>query len=98
MRNYSKQWCSESNPHAKDKIMFNMFNLFNKKKTVVVNLASNVKLTVVPAVAGGARATLEEMGDIFTRREQAYFATLEELTNSLQLSDNVIIGKLSKAF
>ena len=74
-----------------------LFNLFNKKTVVTVNLDANVTLKVEP-VTGGVNATLTEMGDIFIRRESAFFASLEDLTRSLRLSDNRIIGKLSKAF
>ena len=99
MRNYSKQWCSESNPHTKEKYMISIFNkIFGKKKTVSVKLAPNVSLTLTPATAGGCHATLTETIDIFFRRESCYFSTLEELTKSLRLTDNVIIKKLSKAF
>ena len=78
--------------------MFNTIrNLFGKKE-VSVNLDANVKLTVAPAAGGGARATLEEMGDIFTRTERCYFGTVEELIMSLKLTDEKIIKKLSKAF
>ena len=99
MRNYSKQWCSESNPHAKDKIMFNkLFNNLFGKKTVVVALDKNVKLTVEPAVGGGARATLEENGAVFTRRETCWFANINDLAKSLTLTDDALIRKLSKAF
>jgi hypothetical protein len=41
---------------------------------------------------------LIERGDIFTRRETAFFGNLRELTSSLRISDDVIIRKLSKAF
>ena len=77
--------------------MFNIRNLFNHKSEVTVNLASNVSLTLVP-VTGGVNATLTEMGEIFSRQEKAYFASLEELTKSLKLTDGKIIRKLSKAF
>ena len=97
MRNYSKQWCSESNPHAKDKIMFKLFNNIFGKKEVTVDLAANVQLTVTPVV-GGVNAVLIENGDIFVRRETAFFGNLHELVSSLGLSDDVIVRKLSKAF
>lgn len=76
-----------------------MFNLFNNifKRTVTVQLDSNVKLTVEP-VTGGANAIIVENGDIFTRRETCYFATCDELIKSLRLTDEKIIRKLSKAF
>ena len=76
----------------------NIFNLFNSKKTVVtVNLDANVTLKVEP-VCGGVNATIVEVGDIFTRTERAYFSTVEELIGSLNLTDDRIIRKLSKAF
>jgi hypothetical protein len=74
-----------------------MFNLFSKKKTVTIDLASNVKLTVIPTV-GGVNATIVEMGEIFSRQERCYFASLSDLVRSLNLTDDQIIRKLSKAF
>ena len=78
--------------------MINLFNLFKTKKTVVVALDKNVKLTVEPAVGGGARATLTETVGIFNRSEHCYFATCDELIKSLRLTDEKIVRKLSKAF
>ena len=76
-----------------------MFKLFNNlfKKSVTVDLDSNVSLTLEPTV-GGVNAILEENGDIFCRREKAFFGTVEELIRSLRLTDEEIIKKLSKAF
>jgi hypothetical protein len=75
----------------------NIFNLFNRKKTIVINLDSNVRLTVVPTT-GGVNATLEERGEYFDRSERAFFATLSDLVRSLRLTDDALIRKLSKAF
>ena len=75
----------------------NIFNLFNKKTVVTVNLAENVKLTVTPT-AGGVHAVLAETTDMFLRQEKAFFATVEDLAKSLGLTDEKIIRKLSKAF
>ena len=72
--------------------------IFGSKRTVSVELAENVKLTVVHAAGGGAHATLEENTGMFLRREQTYFASIDDLAKSLMLTDNRIIGKLSKAF
>ena len=81
----------------KELIMFNLFNIFGKKE-VTIQLDANVKLTVTPAVAGGAHAAIVEMGDIFCRQERCYFGTVEELIGALRLTDEKIIKKLSKAF
>ena len=75
--------------------MINLFNLF--KKTVVVNLTSNTQLTLIPTT-GGVNAVLVEHGDIFTRTEKCFFSTVEELVSSLNLTDDHIVRKLSKAF
>lgn len=75
-------------------------NIFNKlfgKKEVTVQLNETTKLTVTPT-AGGCHATLTEMGEIFSRQERAFFSSIDELVNSLQLSNDQIIKKLSKAF
>ena len=74
-----------------------LFNLFNSKKTVTVQLDRNVKLALTPTV-GGVNAELTETTDMFLRQERAFFATLDDLVKSLGLTDNVIIRKLSKAF
>ena len=73
-------------------------NIFKTKKTVTINLAENVRLTVTPATAGGVYATLSETGEFFNRTEKAYFITLRDLVKSLRLTDDRIIKKLSKAF
>ena len=73
-----------------------LFNIFGKKE-VTVNLAANVQLTVIP-VTGGVNATLSETVGMFRRQERCYFSSLNDLTKSLGLTDNVIIEKLSKAF
>ena len=79
-------------------MLFNkLFNNIFGKKEVTVQLAENVKLTVIPTT-GGVNATIVEMGEVFIRRERAYFATLDDLAKSLSLTDNAIIRKLSKAF
>ena len=78
--------------------MFNLFkNILNRKSEVTVQLDSNVQLTVEPTT-GGVNAVLTETGDIFTRTERAFFATLDDLCDSLRLTDDRIIRKLSKAF
>jgi hypothetical protein len=77
--------------------MFNILNNLFGKKTVTIDLASNVKLTVIPTV-GGVNATIVEMGDMFIRNERCYFASLSDLVRSLNLTDDHIIKKLSKAF
>ena len=77
--------------------MFNLFNLFNRK-SVTINLDRNVKLTLVPAAGGGANATLSEMGEVFSRQERCWFASVDEIVSSLRLTDKKIIRKLSKAF
>ena len=77
--------------------MFSFKNIFKTKKTVTINLDKNVQLTVIP-VTGGVNATLTEMGEIFSRQERCYFASLSDLTRSLNLTDDQIIRKLSKAF
>ena len=78
--------------------MFNLFkNILNSKKTVTINLDANVSLTVMPTT-GGVNAVLTETGDIFIRRETAYFSSIDELIGALRLSDETIIRKLSKAF
>ena len=77
--------------------MFNkLFNIFNRKE-VTVQLESNVSLTLVPA-AGGVNAVLTETGEMFTRTERAFFASLSDLTRSLNLTDDAIVKKLAKAF
>lgn len=74
-----------------------LFNLFGKR-TVVVNLDDNTKLVVKP-VTGGANAELTTIsGERFMRTERAFFSSCGELVNSLRLTDEKIIGKLSKAF
>ena len=99
MRNLSKTIVSKkATLIIKESIMFSFKNIFNNKKEVSINLDANVKLTVTPAAGGGARATLEEMGDIFTRTERCYFSTIDELITSLRLTDEKIVKKLSKAF
>lgn len=78
--------------------MFNkLFNNLFGKKEVTVNLAANVQLTVIP-VTGGVNATLSENTGMFLRQERAFFASLSDLIKSLKLTDEKIIGKLSKAF
>ena len=72
-------------------------NILNRKSKVTVNLEENVKLTVIP-VCGGIYAVLYKYDGIFTRQEHAYFATLSDLCDSLRLTDDRIIRKLSKAF
>ena len=74
-----------------------LFNLFNSKKTVTVQLDRNVKLALTPTV-GGVNAELTETTDMFLRQERCYFSSLEELTRSLRLTDDRVIRKLSKAF
>lgn len=76
----------------------NIFNkLFNSKRTVSVKLDDNTKLVVKPTT-GGVNAELTTTSGMFIRNERAFFSSIDELVNSLQLSDNVIIKKLSKAF
>ena len=74
-----------------------MFNLFNRKSEVTVQLDDTTSLVLKPTV-GGANAVLTTTSGIFVRTERAFFATCDELVSSLQLTDNVIIKKLSKAF
>ena len=76
--------------------MIKLFNIFGKK-SVTVALDKNVKLTVIP-VTGGARAVLEENTGMFLRQERAFFASLSDLTRSLNLTDDAIVKKLAKAF
>ena len=74
-------------------------NIFNRKSSkVTVNLAENVKLTVIPVTSGVVYAVLYKYDGIFTRQEHEWFATLDDLVRSLNLTDDVIIRKLSKAF
>ena len=75
----------------------NIFNIFNRKTVVTVDLDTNVRLTVEPTV-GGVNAVLTETGEMFTRNERCYFATLNDLCDSLRLTDDQIVKKLSKAF
>ena len=77
--------------------MFKLFNIFNSKRTVSIQLDRNVQLTVTPT-AGGVHAVLTEDTGMFRRQEKAFFATLEDLTRSLRISDESIARKLSKAF
>lgn len=77
--------------------MFNMFNIFRNKKEVTVQLNETTKLTVT-STTGGVNATIVEMGEVFIRNERAFFSSLNELVNSLGLTDDRIVRKLSKAF
>ena len=77
--------------------MISILNNIFGKKSVTVALDTNVRLTVIPTV-GGVNATIVEMGDMFIRNERCYFASLSDLVRSLNLTDDHIIKKLSKAF
>ena len=73
--------------------------LFNKlfKRTVTVQLDDTTSLVLKPTV-GGANATLTTFSGMFMRTERAFFSNLDELVNSLRLTDKQVVKKLSKAF
>ena len=98
MRNLSRTIVFKKATLINKEIIMLFSNIFNRKKTTTIKLDTNVSLTLVPAAGGGVHATLSEMGEYFSRQEKAYFASLEELTKSLKLTDGKIIRKLSKAF
>jgi hypothetical protein len=77
--------------------MISILNNIFGKKSVTVALDTNVRLTVIP-VTGGVNAVLSENTGIFTRTEKAFFASLSDLTRSLNLTDDAIVKKLAKAF
>ena len=72
-------------------------NIFGKKE-VSVDLDTNVRLTVIPVTGGVVYAVLYKYDGIFTRQEHEWFTTLDDLVGSLNLTDETIIRKLSKAF
>ena len=76
--------------------MIKLFNIFGKK-SVTVQLDDTTSLVLKPTV-GGANAVLTTTSGVFVRTERAFFASVDELTKSLSLTDDVIIRKLSKAF
>jgi len=75
----------------------NIFNLFNKKTVVTIDLDETTKLVVKPTT-GGVNAELTTTSGMFIRNERAFFSSCGELVNSLRLTDERIIKKLSKAF
>ena len=75
----------------------NIFNLFNKKTVVTIDLDETTKLVVKPTT-GGVNAELTTTSGMFIRNERAFFSSCGELVNSLRLTDEKIIEKLSKAF
>ena len=74
-----------------------MFNIFNRKSEVTVQLDDTTSLVLKPTV-GGANAVLTITSGIFVRTERAFFSSCDELIKSLSLTDDRIIRKLSKAF